>query len=72
MPSHEVGFFPCGISPTSIYNSHLLNSGFMFPVVSDHIPMKDGLSVQYSERVGNAKKLFDARVLALDRRMCIT
>lgn len=66
-------FIPCGRSISCIYNSHFfLNSGFMFPAVSDHIQMKGGMSGQYLERVGNVKKLCGAQVLALDRRMYIT
>lgn len=44
----------------------------MFPAVSDRTLMKGGTSGQYLERDGNARKLFDAQVPALDRRMYIT
>lgn len=57
---------------TCLIPSTLLNVGLTFPAGSDRILMKDGLSGQYLERGGNAKKLFDAQVPVLDRKMYIT
>lgn len=56
----------------TVHHLLLLKSGLMFPAVSDHILMKVGLSGKCLERGGNAKRLFDAQVLALDRRIYIT